>query len=46
MLEFGGLADPQLIFRLELLSLSTLTYLTGPGAGEFRRREYTLLYTY
>ena len=47
MLVFGGLAGPQLMFRLELLSLSALTYLTGPGAGEeARRREYTLLHTY
>ena len=47
MLVFGGLAGPQLMCRLELLSLSALTYITGPGAGEEdRRREYILLYTY
>ena len=41
MLVFGGLAGPQLMFRLELLSLSALTYVTGPGAGEEDgRREY------
>ena len=40
MLVFGGLAGPQLMFRLELLSLSALTYLTGPGAGEDRRGKY------
>ena len=40
MLVFGGLAGPQLMCRLELLSLSVLTYVTGPGAGENRRREY------
>ena len=44
---FGKLAGPQLMCRLELLSLSALTYVTGPGVGEEdRRREYTLLYTY
>ena len=40
MLVFGKLAGPQLMCRLELLSLSALTYITGPGAGEDRRREY------
>ena len=43
MLVFGGLAGPQLTFRLELLSLSALTYVTGPGVGEEdRRKKYTL----
>ena len=40
MLVFGGLAGPQLMFRLQLLSLSALTYVTGPGTGEDRRMEY------
>ena len=44
MLVFGGLAGPQLMCRLELFSLSSLTYT---GAGE-NREEYTIivLHTY
>ena len=45
MLVFGGLADPQLMFRLEMLSLSALTYVTAPGAGgQDRREEYSIVY--
>ena len=44
MLVFGGLAGPQLMCRLELLSLSTLTYVIRPGAGENRKREYSIVY--
>ena len=42
MLVFGGLAGPQLMCRLELFSLSTLTCT---GAGE-NRKEYIVLYTH
>ena len=44
MLVFGGLAGLQLMCRLELLSLSALTYVTGPGTGEVRRMEYSIVY--
>ena len=47
MLVFGGLAGPQLMFRLEMLSLSALTYVTAPGAGGQDRRgggEYSIVY--
>ena len=44
MLVFGGLVCPQLMCRLELLSRSALTYVTGPGAGEVRRMEYSIVY--
>ena len=42
MLVFGGLAGPQLMCRLELLSLSTLTYVTGPGPGSIYSSVYKL----
>ena len=42
MLVFGGLAGPHLMCRLELLSLSTLTNVSGPGAGKNRKREYSI----
>ena len=45
MLVFNGLAGPQLMCRLELLPLSTKTYVTGPGAGEDMKREYSIVYT-
>ena len=44
MLVFGGLTGPQLMYRLELLSPSTLTYVIRPGAGESRKREYSIVY--
>ena len=47
MLVFGGLAGPQLMCRLELLSLSALTYVIGPGAGEEdRRKAFSIVYLF
>ena len=46
MLVFGGLAGPQLMCRLELLSLSALTYVIGPEAGEDRRKVFSIVYLF